>query len=134
MCCSVVFKSWHDLFTPSRLVKMSNTLSACLVMHDMSVSDRVMDGNVHAVYDPGELVFNDGQLEDVLEMTEYNDEYAAAANNGNQSEQSATIGLANAGNKFIIKNMIARQANWQNLSDTNEHSCLHAALMRVKGN
>ncbi len=115
------------------LVKMSDTVSACLIMHNMSVSDRVMDGNVHAVYDPGELVLSDGHLEDVLEMTEYNDEYAAAANNGNQGEQEATIGLANAGNEFIIENMIARQANWQNLSDTNEHSCLHAALMRVKG-
>jgi hypothetical protein len=117
------------------LVKMSNTVSACLIMHNMSVSDSVMDGNVHAVYDPGELVFNYGHLEDVLEMTEYNDEYAAAANNCNQGEQSATIGLANVGNEFIIENMIVRQANWQNLSDTNEHSRLHAAaLMQVKGN
>jgi hypothetical protein len=116
------------------LVKMSNTVSACLIMHNMSVSDRVMDGNVHAVYDPGEVVFNDGHLEDALEMTENNGEYAAAVNNGNQGEQSATIGLSNAGNEFIIENMIARQANWQNLSDTNKHSCLQAALMQVKGN
>ncbi len=116
------------------LVKMSNTVSACLIMHNMSVSDRVMDGNVHAVYDSGGRVFNDGHLEDVLEMTEYNNEYAAAATNGNQDEQSATFGLANAGNEFIIENMIARQANWQNLSDTKEHSRLHAALMQVQGN
>jgi hypothetical protein len=115
-------------------VKMSYTMSACLIMHNMSVSDRVMDGNVHAVYDPGELVINDGYLEDVLEMTGYNNEYAAAANNGNQGKQSATIGLAKAGNEFIIENMIARQANWQNLSDANKYSHLHAALMRVKGN
>ena len=64
----------------------------------------------------------------------YNNEYAAAATNGNQDEQSATFGLANAGNEFIIENMIARQANWQNLSDTKEHSRLHAALMQVQGN
>ena len=103
-------------------------------MHNMSVSDRVMDGNVHAVYDPGDLVFNDGHLEDeVLEMTENNNDYAAAANNGNHSEQPAAIGLAIAGNQFIIQNMTARQANWQNLSDCHEHSCLHSALMRVVG-
>ena len=103
-------------------------------MHNMSVSDRVMDGNVHAVYDPGELVFNGGHLEDeVLEMTENNNEYAAAANNGNHGEQQAAIGLANAGNEFIIQNMIARQVNWQNLSDRDEHSRLHSALMRVVG-
>jgi hypothetical protein len=116
------------------LVKMSNTVSACLIMHNMSVSDRVMDGNVHAVYDPGELVYNDGYLDEVLELTENNNEYAAAANNnGNQGEQLAAIGIANAGNETIVQNMIARQANWQNLSDTDEHSRLHAALMRVKG-
>ena len=116
------------------LDKMSNTVSACLIMHNMSVSDRVMDGNVHAVYDPGELVYNDGYLDEVLELTENNNEYAAAANNnGNQGEQLAAIGIANAGNETIVQNMIARQANWQNLSDTDEHSRLHAALMRVKG-
>jgi hypothetical protein len=115
------------------LVKMSNTVSACLIMHNMSVSDRVMDGNVHAVYDPGELVGNDGYLDEVQELTENNNEYHAAnANNGNQGEQPAAIGLANAGNEFIVQNMIARQANWQSLSDTDEHSRLHAALMRVK--
>jgi hypothetical protein len=47
----------------------------------MSVSDRVTDGNVHAVYDPGELVYNDGYLDEVLELTENNNDYAAAANN-----------------------------------------------------
>lgn len=99
-------------------------------MHNMSISDRVLDGSVHAVYDPGELVYNDGLLDDVLEMTENNDAYhASSAHNGNQGEQPATIGLANAGNEFIVQNMIARHANWQNLTDTDEHIRLHAALM-----
>jgi hypothetical protein len=39
------------------LVEMSNTVSAYLIMHNISVLDRVMDGNVHAVYDPGERTF-----------------------------------------------------------------------------
>jgi hypothetical protein len=116
------------------LVKMSITVPASLIMNNMSVSDRVIDEYLHAMFDPGELVFNDAHVEDVLEMTEYNNEYAAAASNGNQGEQSATIGLANAGNEFIFQKMIARQANWQNLSDTNKHSRLHTALMQVKGN
>ena len=130
-CFQVMSRPFHAI----SLVKMSNTVSACLIMHNMSVSDRVMDGNLHAVYDPGEVVFNSGLLDDnVLEMMETNDEYAAAANNGNQGEQAAVIGLANAGNECIVQNIIARKANWQNLSDTDEHSRLHAALMRVIGN
>jgi hypothetical protein len=36
------------------LIKISNTVAACLIMHNMCVSDRVMDGNVYAIYDPAQ--------------------------------------------------------------------------------
>ena len=39
-------------FQSHSLIKISNTVAACLVMHNMCVSDRVMDGNAYAVYDP----------------------------------------------------------------------------------
>ena len=47
--------SGHCMTVPCSfpLVKMSNTVSACLIMHNMCVLDRVMDaGNVYALYDP----------------------------------------------------------------------------------
>jgi Plant transposon protein len=115
-------------FHAMSLVKMSNTVSACLIMHNMAVSDRVMEGNVHAVYDPCANVFNDGLCEDVQDIAENNAEFGAG-NNENQLAHAA-IGIANAGNEFIVQNMIARQENWRDLSDTDEHGRLHAALMR----
>ena len=34
------------------LRNISKIVSACLIMHNMCISDRVMDRNVYAVYDP----------------------------------------------------------------------------------
>ena len=83
------------------------------------------------MYDPCANVFNDGLCEDVQEITENNTEYGAA-NNYNQIVHAA-IGIANAENESFAQNMIARQENWRDLSNTDEHGRLHAALMRVMG-
>ena len=115
-------------FHAMSLDKMSTTVSTCLIMHNMSVSDRVMEGNVHRVYDPCANVFNDGLCcEDVQDMAENNAEHGAANNDNHVAH--AAIGIANAENEFVIQNMIARQENWRDLSDTDEHGRLHAALM-----
>ena len=53
-------------------------------------------------------------------------------NNDNHIAHAA-IGIANEENEFVIQNMIARQENWRDLSDTDEHGRLHAALMQVMG-
>ena len=45
----------------------------------------------------------------------------------------ARIGLANAGNEFVVQHMLAGQANWKELNDRYEHGRLHAALKRLKG-
>ena len=87
---------------------------------------------MHTVYDPCANVFNDGLCEDVQKIAENNAEYGAA-NNINHIIAHAAIGIANAENEFVIQNMIARQENWRDLSDTDEHGRLHAALMRVIG-
>ena len=43
--------------------------------------------------------------------------------------------VAKAENEVIVQKItIAREANWQDLSDTDKHGCLHAELMQVKGN
>ena len=108
-CC---FQVMAQPFHAMSLDKMSTTVvSDCLIMHNMSVSDRVMEGNVHPVYGPCANVFNDGLSEGVQEFTENNAEYGAA-NNDNQVAHAA-IGIANVENEFIVQqNMIARQANW----------------------
>jgi Plant transposon protein len=127
-CFQVNARPFHAIMS---LDKLSTTVSACLIMHNMSISDRVMEGNVHTVYDPCANVLNDGLCEEVQEFAENNAEYGAA-NNDNRIAHAA-IGIANAENEIVVENMIARQANWKGLSDTDEHGRLHAVLMQVKG-
>ncbi len=127
-------------FHAHSLVKMSNTVSACLIMHNMCVSDRVMDGNVYAIYDPSHN-YCDDQLTIDIEMvaianenSEYHRQQQQEATERYYEEiQAPSIGLANAGNEFIVQHMLARQANWKELNDRYEHGRLHAALKRLKG-
>jgi hypothetical protein len=49
------------------LQKIGNIVSACLIMHDMCISDRVMGGNVYAVYDPCYNVDDDDEEQRMLE-------------------------------------------------------------------
>ena len=120
---------------------------AYLIMHNMCVSDKVMDGNVYAVYDPSHNDI-DEQLTicDVFDasIANENSEYrrrqrhkeeAEAAETENYYEEmvQACIGLANAGNKFVVQHMLARQAKWKELNDRNKHGRLHAVLKRLKG-
>jgi hypothetical protein len=95
-------------------------------MHNMCVSDRVMDGNVYAVYDPRHNI--DGQeehiLEDLVTILGDNDD-----NNRERENGVARIGLANSDNEFVLQHMLARQSNWKALNDKNEHARLHSALL-----
>ena len=133
-------------FHAHSLVKMSNTVSACLIMHNMCVSDRVMDGNVYAVYDPSAHNDNDEQLTicdvfdaianenlDYRRRQRHEAEAAEETENYYKEMVQARIGLANAGNEFVVQHMLARQANWKELNDRYEHGRLHAALKRLKG-
>ena len=130
-------------FHAHSLVKMSNTVSACLIMHNMCVSDRVMDGNVYAVYDPShnnfeeQLTIGDVFVAIANENSEYHrrqqQEEEAATENYYEAMVQARIGLANGGNEFVVQHILARQANWKELNDRFEHGRLHAALKRLKG-
>ena len=133
-------------FHAHSLIKISNTVAACLIMHNMCVSDRMMDGNVHAMYDPAHNVAEQATLElDMIAVEETNRNFARGENehegstNGRmhtttfQEYAAPTIGLGNTGNEFVVQHMLARQDNWKELNDTYEHACLHAALKRMKG-
>ena len=120
------------------LQKISKIVSACLIMHNMCIADRVMDGNVYAVYDPmynGDDVDDERRIleEDLLRIEENNnrdddDDLVPAGTRGR-----ARIGLANTDNEFVQQHMVARQTHWRGLNDRNEHARLHSALLRSKG-
>ena len=104
------------------LKKISQAVSACLIMHNMCVSDRVMDHNVYARYNPANNVMEDE--EDVV--IEYE-------NNGDETVARTQIGLANIDNPNVVDNILARQNHWREVNDRAEHARLHSALLDLKG-
>ena len=145
-CCFQIMA--RPLYAHSSLVKMRNTVSACLNMHNMCVWDSVMDGNVYAIYDPLHDYCDEQQAIniDMVAIGNENFEYHRQqqqdadpdCNTKVETERyceeiQATIGLAFAGNEFVVQHMLAQQANWKVLNDRYEHGCLHAALKKLKG-
>jgi hypothetical protein len=113
-------------FLGHSLKKISNVVSACLIMHNMCVSDRVMGGDVYARYNPANSLTID---EDEMIENENGEEIDAAA----REERRQRIGLANAGNANVVQNVLERQNHWQEVNDRQEHARLHCALLALKG-
>jgi hypothetical protein len=101
------------------LNRIRKIASACLILHNMCVSDRVMDGNVYAVYDPAN---------DVDEEEQYLHFIAEQENNGGEDDKGgpqqgrAQIGPANSDNKFVQQHMLAQQNHWHGLNNKHEHA------------
>ena len=113
-------------FLGHSLKQISNVVSACLIMHNMCVSDRVMGGDVYARYNPANSLTID---EDEMIENENGEEIDAAA----REERRQRIGLANAGNANVVQNVLERQNHWQEVNDRQEHARLHRALLALKG-
>ena len=103
------------------LKKVSTVVSACLIMHNMCVSDRIMEGNVYARYNPANNV-----MEDEVDVGIENE-------NGAETAMPTQIGLANADHANVIDNVLARQNHWREVNDATEHARLHSALRDLKG-
>jgi hypothetical protein len=111
------------------LEKLSDIVSACLIMHNMSVSDRVMDGDLNATYNPAH------RIDEIMDVEEPDNvgslEFPSDMNVGDDGmpELMAEIGLRN-GHPIVIQNMLDRQDHWDSLDDDEEHGRLHRALLR----
>ena len=82
------------------LKKLSTVVSACLIMHNiMCVSDRIMDGDVYARYNPAQHYMD--KEEPPNAVIEYE--------NNEDNVMYAAIGLGNQGNLNVVENMLARQ-------------------------
>jgi len=105
------------------LIRIGDTFTACLILHNISVSDRVMDGNVHARYSPSNIL-------DIPELDEeeigYPDDFNGVVQGGRRA--FGQIGLRN-GNPNVINNMLTRQEHWRALNDVLEHARLNDAIM-----
>ena len=92
-------------------------------MHNMCVSDRIMDGDVYARYNPAQHYMDEEEPPDVVIEYENNEE----------NVMYAAIGLGNQGNLNVVENMLARQNHWREVNDRAEHARLYVALRDLNG-
>ena len=106
-----------------RLDKIGRRMSTCLLLHNMCVSDRVMDGDVRAWYDPSNSFdcpdTEVGQPDD-LERVQRAEGVVSAT-------ERPSIGLG--GRSSAEVNGLTRREAWTKLRSVTEHSRLQAALM-----
>ena len=122
---------------------IANRVATCMILHNMCVSDRVMDGDVHATYDPMNHQLDEEEvIEFPSDLVEEQDKGLSArqlakkkakeAKEAKDAEDKAkNIGL----DQFAIdvKNAWVRKREWKQLTDILEHARLHTALMNLKG-
>ena len=109
------------------LVTIENMVTACLILHNMLVSDRIMDGDCRARYDPANnLVIIHKETVDVEDAADY-EEVARSI----KVTPSSKIGARNADEEVV--QVISRRSRFLSMIDKEESSRLHKALMDVLG-
>ena len=102
-------------------------VACCLILHNMCVSDRVMDGDVRAVYDPANHVEVDQEEEIDYPQTLPQECEEMNRNQSWRKQKRAKIGIRNA--DPCVQELLLRKERWQELLDAVEHGRLHRALM-----
>jgi hypothetical protein len=75
-------------------------------MHNVCVSNRVMNGDVYARYNPANKVKEEDDGDVVIECK-----------NGEETVACTQIGLGNINNQIDVKNMWAQQNHWREVND-----------------
>jgi len=102
---------------------IGNKAACALILHNMCVSDRVMDGDPRATYKPDNTVDLDDS--DITYPTD-----SGAVSGAVRDKDKSTIGGEEHGNKYL-NNLVARNERWQQLDNPGEFVRLTMALMDV---
>jgi hypothetical protein len=105
------------------LTDISNRVAACLILHNMLVSDRIMDGDVNARYNPSHC------LEEV-DLPVDQDEQTLALQETIPRGYESRIGVGNM--RTDAARLSIDRDIWNNLKDVQEHARLHVAISDVK--
>ena len=101
--------------------ELIGVMVACLILHNMCVSDRIMDGDVYARYNPAEdLSEDEGEVvEDPPELIELKKTMKV--------QERAKISIRNADPS--VQKILIRKKRWESLQNKEEHGRLAEALM-----
>ena len=103
---------------------ISTRVATCLILHNMCVSDRVMDGDVNACYD------NSNSLEKEYEMIVAQDKTVLSLQDSIPRDHEPRTGV-----QFMhpwAARMSTERAIWKDLQDVTEHATLHVAISDLK--
>ena len=117
----VLQSKWQCLARPMHQMDLSlvgGRMASCLILHNMCVSDRVME-DVHARYDPGSTVVEDEQL------IEYPNDLQEKQGHTDPGDRS-TIGGKHEDVETIVQ--LCRADRWRLMKDTEEFRRLHDAI------
>ena len=101
-------------------------VATCLILHNMCVSDRIMDGDVRAWYNPANSLEED-EGEEVVDCDELK-----AMKAERKMERLARTLIENSDD--CVKNLILRKNRYKELNNKEEHARLCAALMKKMKN
>jgi hypothetical protein len=106
------------------LKDISARLATCLILHNMCVSDRVMDGDVNARYNPS------CALDEDVDLTVEQDETTMALQESIPEGLETRIGIQNM--RAWASRLSTEKDIWNDLKDVTEHARLHIAISDLK--
>jgi hypothetical protein len=115
------------IFLLHDLEDIADRVSCCLLLHNMLVTDRVMDSatfNFRQRYDP----LCDLEEQDVV-VNQPAD--LADVQNSNEGEQQTGIGVADA--PLSVQQLVSRADRFNELKNKDENQRLHGTLMELFG-
>ena len=112
------------------LHRIEALVTTALILHNMCVSDRVMDGNCRAYYDPAHSVvpLSDGSTVNVEQPPNLHD----VQDRSGGKRRTAITGISNADEEVLP--VVTRRRRWMDLQNKEEAGRLHKALMDKLGN
>ena len=114
-----------------KLTNIANMVASCIILHNMCVSDRIMDGNVHAIYDPSQGIGLEG------EEINYPSDLNVVQNNSLSTTYNDTTDTTNIGvtiSPNYVQNLVSQSNRFKELTSNNEHQRLQNTLMKLKNN
>ena len=111
------------------LVRIEAIVTAALILHNMCVSDRIMDGDPRALYNPAHSLAKNKDGDINVDQPEDLEEVQARGRRG--SRRRAVTGVDNADEE--VRMHVTRRERWLELHDKEECGRLHRALMAKLG-
>ena len=136
---------WQCVARPIYLMELKhirNMVTSALILHNMGVSDRVMEGDVHARYNPAHSLVDD--MDSLLVLYPHDRAHRQQRSNSSNSRVVSCVTSCNRDrdvynlvakdNRFLTPDDPGSEARWESLRSEAEHFRLQSALMRLEAN